>query len=148
MMSAHERALGASAKALSHTKDAQKPALLAVACEAATLRAKSLHQASSGSRAEDVRRGLSGIADQMLQLVSQNSSNYSVVGATAEILYWAKEAGKELPLSALQVICYLRGFCTELVQFVDLITAPYNVFPAAMARSFCVFFAGVGASTF
>ena len=102
-MSAYESAFSVSTLALKNSKDAQRPALLAVACEAAILRAKALHQTFSSNKSEDARRGLNGIADQMLELVSQNSSNYSVVRATAEILGWAKEAGKELPLSALQV---------------------------------------------
>ncbi len=105
MMAAYSGIFLVTTSALSSAQNAQKPSLLAVACEAASLRAKILHQqlSSSGSKLEDAGKGLDSIANQMLQLLKQNGSNYSAVKATAEIVGWAKLAGKELPVSALEV---------------------------------------------
>lgn len=116
-MAAYEHTFSVSTAGLSIAKDLQKPSLLAVASEAALLRARTLHQAFTSSKSTDTRKDLEKVADQMLQLVKQNGSNYSALRATAEILGWAKQAGKELPLSMLQVslswtsgITYVRHF--------------------------------------
>lgn len=102
-MATYERVFSVSTEALHRSEDEQKPPLLAVACEAAGLKAKILHQQMSGNKSEDCRTELKRIAAQMLQLVKQYSSNYSALKATAEIIGWAKLAGKELPLSSLEV---------------------------------------------
>ena len=103
IMATYERVFSVSTEALGRSKAEQKAPLLAVACEAASLKARILHQQISGKNSEDSRTELKRIAAQMLQLVKQCGSNHSPLKATAEIIGWAKLAGKELPSSALEV---------------------------------------------